>query len=282
MTRHTQFCSLTAALAIAAGCSGSPETPLSPTAATNVTGLAANPDGSTLKVTAPTPLTPDAGETLNTRRPTFILRNAASVNAVTLTGVVYRLQLLNEDGSLASERLIPQTSGDTSFEADGDLDYEKNFSWRVRAEVDAAFGPWSRTAAFRTPNRPTGSTPRTGGTGAPRSIELGEAIAIIQRIYNDMRWNIGSRSSRDQRNLYLEAAVAALHYGHSRFNPAGPDGNWCIKNGGPGRPQADDVIVRCNTGEAWDLVVSIGADHYHWHPDYLGRLRPPQQIYPPS
>ncbi len=38
--------------------------------------------------------------------------------------------------------------------------------------------------------------------------------------------DIGSRSTREQRNLYLEAGVAAIHYGHGKWNPQGPDPTW--------------------------------------------------------
>jgi hypothetical protein len=220
---------------------------------------------------------------VDSRRPTFTFTNSTSVNGVAIGDVVYRVQLLLEDGSLSGEAVIPQGAGTTtSGQPGGDLPFDTNFGWRVRAEMvgGSAWGPWSNVALFRSSDSPRAAA--VAGSGSPRTISLGEAVAIIQGIYNDMRWNLGSRSSREQRNLYLEAAVAALHYGHPRFNPGGPDSLWCIKNGGPGRPQADDVIIRCDTGEAWDLVVSIGADHYHWHTDYIGRLGPPQQIYPPS
>lgn len=282
MKRCFPICAVTIAMALAgAACSGTPDTPLSPSALGGGS-LTANPDGSTLKVTAPAPLSPSGGETLNTRRPTFVMQNATSANGVALSGLSYRVQLLNEDGSIAGERTTGETGGQTSLQTDTDLEYARNFNWRVRAELDSAVGPWSATASFRTPNRPGSGGGGAGIVGQPRRIDIDEAVNIIFRIYSDMRWDIGGRSSRDQRNLYLEAAVAALHYGHSRFNTAGPDSDWCIKNGGPGRPQADDVIVRCGSRDAWDLVLSIGADSYHWHTDYIGRLPGVQQVYAPS
>ena len=135
--------------------------------------------------------------------------------------------------------------------------------FRPRARAADQSGPWSGFAQFRTPER-SATTPRpgTGGpVGPPRNIDIGEAVAIIRAIYDAGRYDLGSGSSRDQRNLYLEIAVATLHYGHGIWNQAGPDSNWCIKNGGPGRPQADDVIARCSTRDAWDLVLSIGANN---------------------
>lgn len=284
MTRYMRFCSLTAAMALAVGCSGSPETPLSPTAATSATGLAANPDGSTLKMTAPTPLSPGGGETLGSRRPSFSFRNSTSATGVAgISGVAYRVQLLNEDGSLAGERLVTQTSGDTSIiEADVELDYEKNFVWRVRAELDAAFGPWSATESFRSPDRPrAGGTPTSGAVGPQRTISLQEALGIIRRVHDELRWDLGGRSSRDQRVEFLFSAVGAIHYGHARFNPTGPDPLWCVKDAGGGRPPSDDVLVRCDSRDAWDLIGGAGGNGYSFHLDYLGRLPNNQNVYPP-
>ena len=124
----------------------------------------------------------------------------------------------------------------------------------------------------------------TGGgpIGPARNIFINEAQDIIIAIYSAARWDLGSRSSREQRNLYLDAAVAAIHYGHSKWNPKGPDDNWCIKNGGPGRPQADDVIALCRERDAWDLVLSIGANNWNWHQEYIGKLPSVQFIYPPD
>jgi hypothetical protein len=82
--------------------------------------------------------------------------------------------------------------------------------------------------------------------------------------------------------LYLEAATAAIHFGHGKWNPRGPDSNWCIKNGGPGRPQADDVIVRCSSRDAWDLIGGIGGGNPTWDWHYIGRLPGEQAVYAPN
>jgi hypothetical protein len=113
-------------------------------------------------------------------------------------------------------------------------------------------------------------------------ISFEEALGILKTVYGESRYDLGSRSTREQRNVYLERATAVLHYGHPRYNPTGRDPNWCIKNGGPGRPQADDVIVRCDTRDAWDLIAGIGADGWAWAPHYIGRLPGEQRVYPPS
>lgn len=271
MNRKTKLCSLVAMMAFAAGCSGSPETPLSPTGAASATGLAANPDGSTLKVTAPSPQSP-SNETLGTVRPTFSFGGAASANGVPAPSFTYRVDVRNEDGSFAGEAL-----GEGSPIALGnDLEAGKSYTWRVRAELDGAFGPWSANTPFQT----AAVARAAGGFGPQRGISLHEAFNIIVRVHNELGYNLGSRSSRDQRINFLFTAVAAVHYGHPRFNPAGGDPLWCVKDAGGGRPPSDDVLVRCDSGEAWDLIGGAGADGYSFHLDYLGSIRG-QNIYPP-
>jgi hypothetical protein len=80
---------------------------------------------------------------------------------------------------------------------------------------------------------------------------------------------------------WLFEAVAILHYGHPRFNPAGGDRDWCVKDAGGGRPPSDDVIVRCGSREAWDLISGAGANGYSFDWHSVGRLGSEQNVYPP-
>ena len=162
-----------------------------------------------------------------------------------------------------------------------EAEFDTEYTWRVRARLDTAFGPWSAPSTFISPVQGTVSVGSTGGpVGPPRTIGVGEALSIIRAIYGAGGYSI-SGGSRGQRNVYLETAVAALHYGHGKWNPQGPDNKWCIKNGGAGRPQSDDVIVRCDSRDAWDLVGGLGAPGARWHTDYIGRLPGNQSVYPP-
>jgi hypothetical protein len=117
--------------------------------------------------------------------------------------------------------------------------------------------------------------------GPPRTISLQEAFGIIRRVHDELRYDLGSRSTRDQRVGFLFSAVAAIHYGHPRFNSTGPDNQWCVKDAGGGRPPSDDVLVRCDSRDAWDLIGGAGANGYSFHLDYLGRLPSNQNVYPP-
>lgn len=275
--RVFRLASALGAVVVAAACAQNPATPVSPSAADGAT--AANPDGSTLKVTAPNPVSPADGERVESIRPSVVFTNAAGrFGTATFT---YRLQVFDVNGTPIGEFIVPQdASGATTFTATADQPYDTEFRWRVRAELDNQFGPWSAVSSFKTPQRVAiGSA---GGTvGPPRDISINEAVDILQAIYNAGGYVITGGRSRDELNLYLEIGTAALHYGHPKWNPRGPDSNWCIKNGGPGRPQSDDVIVRCSSRDAWDLIGSIGARNAFWNPTYIGRLPGEQGVYPP-
>jgi len=263
-----------AAAVLMAACSGTPGTPTSPSAAAGG-ATTAGADGSTLKVSAPVPLAPENGTRVDTRGPVLVWQNSVGRFAGGLA-LSYELEV-SSGGAVVFAAAVAEGGGSSQFTPPEGA-YDTTYTWRVRARLENAFGPWSQTFSFTTPEQPTAGGP----VGPPRVIDINEAVAIIRAIYDAGRYDIGSRSTRDQRNLYLEIATAALHYGHGRWNPRGPDANWCIKNGGPGRPQADDVIVRCDTRDAWDLVLSIGGPNPIWHPDYIGRLPGIQAVYPPS
>jgi hypothetical protein len=263
---------------LVAACSQSPQSPVSPSVAASST--AATPDGSSLKVTAPATVSPVNGDRIEGIRPTFVFNNSTGRFASATPS--YRIQLFDAAGALVGERTVEQSGNPTSYAADVDLAYNADYAWRVRAELQGQPGPWSAAATFKTANPPAAGGAFTGSVGSPRDIGVNEAADIIYRIYQAGRFNISGGSSRAQMNLYLEMAVAAIHYGHVKWNPAGPDNDWCIKNGGPGRPQSDDIIVSCSTREAWDLVSGIGGPNAYWVTSWVGRLDSAQAIYPPQ
>lgn len=266
------------AASLAVGCAQNPESPISPTAVEGV--ASANPDGSTLKVTAPTLVSPADGARVDTRRPVVAFTNAAGrFTGVTLS---YALQVFDANGNLVAEFAVPQAAGNqTTFESASELAFDTEFRWRVRAVLEGQVGPWSATWSFRTPQRVVIGD-GSGPVGPPRNMSFNETYDLLFAIYQAARWDITGRSTRDQLNLFLETAMSAVHYGHAKWNPRGGDRNWCIKNGGPGRPQSDDVIARCDTRDAWDLIGGIGGPNPVWSPNYLGRLPNEQLIYPPN
>lgn len=268
-----------AILSVAAtmACSEGAQSPVSPSAAPGAT--TANPDGSTLKVGAPALVSPVGGVRVESRRPTFVFNNAAGKYAA--VNLAYRLELLDGAGNFVIARAVPQGGGPTSFDLDTDLAFNSDVQWRVRAEVDGLTGPWSSVESFKSPVQPAAGGAVTGTVGQQRAIQFAEAVSIIINIHNTLRVDLGSNSSRDGRIAFLNAAVAAIHYGHVRFNAAGPDPSWCVKDAGGGRPQSDDVLVLCQSRDAWDLIGGAGANGYQFHQDYLGKLPGVQNVYPP-
>lgn len=274
MYTRTLTATLLAALTFVGACAQSPQSPVSPSPADGATS--ANPDGSTLKVSAPTIVSPRGGVQVDSRRPVLTFTN--STGRFANVAFQYRLEAFDGGGTLLESRVLAQgTGGQTTWTPDGDLPFGTVYAWRVRAELEGLVGPWSTTENFRTPAQPV-VTP-TGG--APRTIGINEVFDIMVRIHNDLRVDLGARSTRDQRNDFWVAAVAAVHYGHPRFNPRGPDTDWCIKDAGGGRPISDDVIVRCQSRDYWDLIGGVGANGYEWRIVYDGRLPGGQNVYPP-
>ena len=168
-------------LALAVACSQAPQSPVSPSASAGST--TANADGSTLKVSAPALVAPVGGERQETRRPVLTFLNATG--RFTSVPLVYRVELFDGAGNfLGASAAVQGEGGQTSFQGNIDLSYNADYQWRVRAEYDGQYGPWSATAAFKTPVQPPagGSASGTGDVGPPRSIPVVEAYGIIVRI----------------------------------------------------------------------------------------------------
>lgn len=135
------------ALAVTMACSGAPASPSSPAAVTaSETGAAA--DGSTLKVSAPTPASPLADVRLTNRTPIMTITNATGRFAG--GAFSYEFQLMSDSGAAVSTTTRPAGPGSTSWAFPTELERDTPYRWRVRAVMGSAFGPWSSTARFLT------------------------------------------------------------------------------------------------------------------------------------
>jgi len=281
--KYVSLVAVSAIVVLGVSCTGNPLSPTSPSAASGGT-LAANSDGSTLKITAPAVVSPFDSEQLDSRRPTFVWLNATGVNES--VGVAYEIEVQDESGNVVYHAIVGETPNNGSHTPPGDLEYSRPYGWRIRAALGEDRGPWSVWGNFRTVTAPTSAAPpgapNDGTVGPPRSMGFEEAYQTIIAIHNGGRFNLGGSSSRDYRVNFIFGAVAAIHYGHPRWNPAGPDSDWCVKDAGGGRPPSDDVLVRCSTREAWDLIAGAGGNGYSFHRDFLGRLPSVQNVYPPG
>jgi len=245
-------------------------------------------------VVPPVVIDPPAAATpsgnLTTNKPEFRVNNGTISGT---TGVVYRFQVSTSPDLANLTALVTVTPGSngTTTMSLGELPYNTTFYWRAYGSDGSKESAFSNTLSFRTPAPPPPPTPTpapgqppvaSGPIGGLRTISANEAFSIIKGVHDAEGWNLGGSSSRDHRIAFIQRAVAVVHYGHYRFNRGGPDSNWCIKDAGGGRPISDDIIVRCNTREAWDMIVGAGGNGYHWDLGYIGFLPGGQNIYPPS
>lgn len=280
--KYVSVFAVTAIVALGVSCTGTPMSPTAPSAATGGT-TAANEDGSTLKVTPPGIVSPWDSERIEGRRPTLIWTNATGKHSP--IGFFYEIQVVNQNDEVVYAVSVGETANSGSHTVDLDLAFNTAYSWRIRAGLEAQRGPWSIWGNFLTAVG-TVAPPVVGGTndgtvGPARTIGFQEAYTIIKRIHDEGRFNLGASSSRDYRVNFVFGAVAAVAFGHPRWNSQGPDANWCVKDAGGGRPPSDDVLVRCNTREAWDLISGAGGNSYHFHQDFLGILPSVQNVYLP-
>lgn len=253
-------------------------------------------------IEAPVPIEPSG--TLTTRTPVFKVKNPKVSGPAGAISVHFEVSRNLDPSQLDALITVAPGADGTATMTLGELPYDVTVHWRAQATDGDNRSPYSAVQTFRTPAAPavpapppTAPAPTPPNTPAPpappapqppptsvggqRTISTDEALQIIRSVHDREGWNLGSRSSREQRVEFLYRAVATIHYGHPRFNAKGPDPNWCVKDAGGGRPPSDDVIVRCDSRDAWDLIGSAGADGYSFHLDYIGRLPGGQNVYAP-
>jgi hypothetical protein len=114
-------------------------------------------------------------------------------------------------------------------------------------------------------------------------VSPAQVAEIAKTVHDAERWNLGASSTRETRNEFWARVIGIVHWGHPVYNPT-PDPSWCLKDGGGGRPQTDDVATKCATREYWDCIGGVGANGYenqfrcNGHSD---RLPAVQNVYPP-
>lgn len=150
--QYTKFvaCASATVLAFAVACSKNSPSPVSPSAA-QPGATEALADGSTLKVTAPTPVSP-----VNNAQPdgSLVLIATKSQGKFTAVTPAYEFEIYR-----GTTRVY--TSGVTGGAGSGPdnvlhavsaaLEFDQQHTWRVRAVMAGAFGPWSSSATFRAP-----------------------------------------------------------------------------------------------------------------------------------
>jgi hypothetical protein len=145
-------CASVAILAVGIACSNQPETPVSPSGSETGSPSAA-PDGSTLKASAPVPQSP-----VNNQQPdqlTFVASKSNATYGTPNSPFSYEFEIRNSAGSatVCPAAIVGGGSGPTvSYTATScTLEFEQPYTWRVRAVMNNARGPWSANATFRAP-----------------------------------------------------------------------------------------------------------------------------------
>jgi hypothetical protein len=108
------------------------------------------PDGSTLKVSAPTPVSPINDVRLTNRQPTLQIANAQGRFAGGTFG--YEFVVLDMTGRAVRSVTVGSGEGSTSwvYPRGDELQGNARYQWRARAVLDGAHGPWSSLATFQT------------------------------------------------------------------------------------------------------------------------------------
>ena len=149
---HKRFVlsSAAALLAITVACSKSPETPVAPSSGSESSTDAAA-DGSTLKATAPTAVSP-----INNAQPdgSVVLVSTKSTGKFADISPSYEYEVKNSAGTTVYSRVTggEGAGANVSHTVEGSLEFDAPHTWRVRGVVASAVGPWSAAASFRTPS----------------------------------------------------------------------------------------------------------------------------------
>ena len=115
-------------------------------------------------------------------------------------------------------------------------------------------------------------------------MDIRSLISIMKRVHDEEGWNLGTASTRDQRNYFLERVCGIVHWGHQKYNPT-PDPQWhCKDPDGPngGRPPSDDVVVSMPSRTMFDCIPNCGADGYTFANNPHGEHLADQFIFVPS
>jgi len=124
---------------------GASTNPASPTSAVANDASVLGPGNSTLKATAPAPVSPINNVTITGLTPTL------SVTASTLTygtaTLQYRFRIMDPTGTITADSGLQNS---TSWVVPSQLTPTTTYTWMARAETRGLVGPWSTTGKFTT------------------------------------------------------------------------------------------------------------------------------------
>lgn len=144
------LCSAAAALALAVACSKSSQNPASPSSTQEPSSAAIPADGSTLKATAPKPVSPVNGE----QPDTVVLVANKSAGKFTDLSLSYQFQIRSGSTVVYDSGVVGGTGSgadNVQFTPAVALTPDTAYTWRARAASLNAYGPWSSDASFKSP-----------------------------------------------------------------------------------------------------------------------------------
>lgn len=151
-------------LAVAVACGKQPASPSSPStqpaspSSPSTTALASGAldavTGANLKATAPAPVSPINGAKAPDNAEVTLLTNNATTSYATGIPLSYRFEIYSGTTRVYESALVPSGTGSTTshtIDTNIQLEGDKTYTWRVRAEHEGNAGPWSASAAFIAP-----------------------------------------------------------------------------------------------------------------------------------
>jgi len=135
---------IAAAVALTFACGKPSPSPTSPSAQSAVNDDAAA-DGSTLKVTAPTPSSPVNDAQATDTQPTLTAAASAPKYDKSLGPLQYRFEVYGDTGTKIQDSGLMNSP---TFKVTATMSFKKRQTWRVRAEYQGLVGPWSPMASF--------------------------------------------------------------------------------------------------------------------------------------
>jgi hypothetical protein len=231
-------------LALAVACSSEAPVPVSPTSVA-VDDAEAAPDGSTLKVTTPVPISPASGAELDNPEPEFSVTNAQA-KFVSQLPLEYRFEIQTEGGQFVrNSPKVTAGAGRTSWETPNFLD-EGSYRWRARAEMGTRFGPWTAFVPFKVTAPPSLLPPGPYPTD-------GDAIAaFVQRAFPDKGRRGQSLQARKDDMAFLRDRMIEVRL------CTGQDTARNLKRGGP-EFSVDFLAARIG-GKWWGVDIAGGYD----------------------
>jgi len=263
MDRSVRLAAVVASLFVAVSCSSRQSASLTSPSTAGTIGVGLNADGSSLKVSAPTTLSPANGVRLPNQSPVvLVLTNSTGVYSTTI-GVSYQFEVLTAGGQVAyTSPLVAQGSGSTtSHTVSIQLDGEAPYTWQARAVYQGISGPVSARASFFAP--PTEGYIKDNELYDPliNGKTVGDIHGAVKFIPNVGIQMVDSKSYVEYRlpKTLVDGEYSAIYTNLSVISP-NEDPKWRLMTMREGNAAINDNIYRMsvdkrgNGAVAWRFV----------------------------